>query len=258
VMSATPIAKDEFPWTEEERQAVLDVRQALVSEKEIDPSSLNEIELIYITLVSKCRVKKAVENFIKLRKRMEEFDIPDLFTDQSELDSEWYCWDVAGKDKCGRQVNWVSGSSGTPVENEKIHVRAALLYVIACSGDLHTLRNGITLILEMTREKVKYGNEKKLGAVYQTLPCRPQAICIRSDSIVKRLAINASIKVMAVFAGTKAKILSRIQFVTDKQIEKMLDKEALPERLGGDKRMSTSEYVKDRLENFPLMDLPAL
>ena len=67
------IKKDDSPWTEEKKQAVLDVRQALVTKNNIDSSSLNEIELIYIALVSKCRIERAVENFMKLRKDMEMF-----------------------------------------------------------------------------------------------------------------------------------------------------------------------------------------
>jgi hypothetical protein len=247
-----------FPWTEEEKQAVLDVRQALVTKKDIDPSSLKEIELIYITIVSKCRVEKAVENFMTLRKYLEMFEITDLFADQSELAPEWYCYDVAGKDKCGRQILWIAGSNGTPVENETIHMRASVLYMMACYADLYTLRNGVTMAMAFgDRKKVKYGNEKKLGVVYQSLPHRPQAIYITSNSTLSRLAINATIKVVSVVARTKAKILSRIQFMTDQQLEGMFDKEALPDRLGGNKTMPTGEWVKDRLENFPMMDLPA-
>lgn len=87
------------------------------------------------------------------------------------------------------------------------------------------------------KEAQKYGNEKRLVAIYQALPQRPQAIYITSYSTLSRMAINATIKVTSFIARTKAKILSRILFVTDEELEELFDKEELPDRVGGNKRM---------------------
>jgi len=251
--------RDDHPWTEEEKQAVIDVRKILVTDKGLNPSNVSEIELIYITLTCKCRVDEAVKKFMTYNEDLiQKFGVKDVWADQQELVDEYrYNFAMAGMDKEGRQISWITGSRVTEnnKEAECIHIRACLLYMMAVYADLHTLRNGIVMVIEYKKKK-KVGNEKRLQVAYQTMPSRPQAIYIVGTNTIMRVAVNAMIALAAVFA--KSKVIGRIQFASLEKVEEDVAENAVPEKFGVDKKIETSDWVKERLDNFPRMDLPAL
>jgi len=251
--------RDNHQWTEVEKQAVLDVRKILVTDKGLNSSNLSEMELIYITLVSKCRVDEAVKKFMNYHENLIlKFGVKDVWADQHELLDEFrHNYDVAGTDRLGRQICWITGARTTEPtdEAECRHVRSCLLYNMAVHADLHTLRNGIVLVINTTKKK-KVGNEKKLQVAYQTMPSRPAAIYIVGTTPIMRIAINALISFASIFS--KSKVISRIQFATLETVRNGVGENALPENFGSDKKIETCEWVKERLENFPRMDLPAL
>ena len=70
-------------WTDEERQACLAVRDALIKDKGLTPSQVGEIELVTITLIAKCRVDEAVQKFMTYHEcLLGEYGIDDVWSDQ--------------------------------------------------------------------------------------------------------------------------------------------------------------------------------
>ena len=115
-MAGASLVHDE-EWKEEEKAACLAVRDALIKEKGLMPAQVGEVELITITLNSKCRVDEAVTKFMTYHEQLvKEYGINDVW-DESGLDDQWHRLAVAGKDEGGRQIMWVHGG-GTPVEEE--------------------------------------------------------------------------------------------------------------------------------------------
>ena len=146
----------------------------------------------------------------------------------------------------GRQIGpW---TAGTPLAfaNEKR---------LAVHADLHTLRNGISLVIDTSNNpKKKVGNEQKLQVAWQNFPIRPQGIFILGTSTFTRIAINALIAFASLFA--KNKIIARVRFAEAKDVAKKWGASNVPEALGGDKRPPTGQWVRDRLAAFPKMNLP--
>ena len=248
VVDPAPIAN----WTAEERQSVREVRAALLA-KGVPEGELGEIELITITLNSKCRVDEAVEKFITYREKLlQEYGIEDVWADWEELHGQWHRLTVAGLDEGGRQIMWVGGG-GTPVAEERVCIRACCLYFFAVHADVHTLRNGITLCINTANNSAKIGNEKKLQVAWQNFPTRPQAIFILGTTAITRVFINALIAFASLFA--KNKVVARIRFATVADVAKRVGNASLPEQEGGDKRMPTEAWIKERLAAFPLMGL---
>jgi len=252
--------RDDHPYTEEEKQAVIDVRKILVTDKGLNPSNVSEIELIFITLTCKCRVDEAVKKFMIYHEDLiQKFEVTNVWADQKELIDEYrYNFAMAGTDKEGRQISWVTGNRLTEnnKEAESIHIRACLLYNMAVVADLHTLRNGICMVIVTNKKKKKSGNEKRLQVAYQTIPSRPQAIYIVGTNTIMRVAINVLIALASVFSNSK--VIGRVQFASLEKVEEDIAENAIPDKFGGDKKIETHAWVKERLDNFPRMDLPAL
>lgn len=241
-------------WTAEERACVLAVREALL--EKVAPSALGEIELIAITANAKWRVEEAVTKFMTYHDSLlKEYGIDDVWADDAELDDQWHRLAVAGTDEGGRQMMWVEGGV-TQVAEEGRCIRACCLYFFAVHADVHTLRNGISLIINTANAKQKVGNEKKLQVAWQNYPTRPQHIYILGTNMLTRVAVNALIAFASLFA--KNKIIARIQFAEVSAIERVVGKGQLPEVHGGERRPPTKDWVRARLAAFPRMGLPAL
>ena len=254
--AATLETRDEYPWTKEEREAVLATRDALVAKHGLKASALGEIELICITLNSKCRIDEAVEKFMTYHdKLLVEYGIEDVWADWVSLHDQWHRLAVAGLDEGGRQMMWVHGG-GTPVAEEGRCIRSCVLYYFAVHSDLHTLRNGISLIIDTSNApKVKVGNEKKLQIAWQNFPTRAQGIYILGTTMITRVAVNALIAFASLFA--KNKVIARIRFSTYAQLAAKVGTAAMPQMHGGEPKQETEAWVKERLASFPRMGLPA-
>ena len=237
---------------------MLAVRSALL-EAGVPAASLNEVELIVVTLVAKLRVNDAVAKFKTYKEDiLDLFGIEDVWSAKAtaELADQWHRLAVAGVDEGGRQIMWVQGG-GTSVEEERVCVMASVRYFLAVHADLHTLRNGITLCIDTSNNpKKKVGNEKKLQVVWQNFPVRPQHIFILGTSFATRIAVNALIAFASLFA--KNKVISRIQFSDVDAVGKLVGRANLPALHGGATRPPTSEWVAQRLRDFPRMGLPEL
>merc|ERR1712224_540186 len=139
---------------------------------------------------------------------------------------------------------WIHGG-GTAVEEEAKCIRSCCHYFFAVHADRHTLRNGISLVINMANApKKKIGNEKKLQIAWQNFPTRAQGIYILGTTAITRITINALIAFASLFA--KNKIIARIRFSEVKELGKKWGATALPEVHGGEKRMATGEWVKQR------------
>ena len=115
---ASALPKDDGPWTEAEKNAVLEVRKQLITEKGLSPKMVGEIELITITLNAKLRVDEAVQKFMTYHESLlGEYGIPDVWADSAELEGQWHRLAVAGTDEGNRGIMWIHGG-GTAVEEE--------------------------------------------------------------------------------------------------------------------------------------------
>ena len=219
------------------------------------PKQVGEVELVTITLNSKCRVDEAVTKFMTYHEQLlGEFGIPDVWSDQSELEDQWHRLAVCGTDEGKRGVMWIHGG-GTEIAEEARCIRSCCLYFFAVHADRHTLRNGISLVINTANApKHKVGNERKLQVAWQNYPTRAQGIYILGTSAFTRIAINALIAFAALFA--KNKIIARIKFAEVKELVKKWGATNVPEAHGGDKRPPTGEWVQARLAAFPRMGLP--
>lgn len=235
---------------------MLAVRDVLVSKHKLEASALSEIELICITLNSKCRIDEAAEKYMTYRDRLlVEYAIEDVWGDRSYLHDQWHRLPVAGLDEAGRQMMWVHGS-GTQISEESRCIHASILYYFAVHADLHTLRNGISLIIDTSNTpKQKVGNEKKLQIAWQNFPTRAQGIYILGTTAITRIAVNAVIAFAALFA--KNKVIARIRFAAHEQIAETMGNAAMPQMHGGEAKEETETWVNRRLAEFPLMGLPA-
>ena len=249
--------RDDAAYTEEERSACLAVREKLIKERGLTPQQVGEIELITIVMNSKCRVDEAVEKFMTYHTNLlGEYGIPDVWKDPSELADQWHRLAVAGLDEASRGIMWVHGG-GTQVHEEGPCIRACCLYFFAVHADRHTLRNGISLVINTANaSKQKVGNERKLQVAWQNYPTRAQGIYILGTSAFTRIAINALIAFASIFA--KNKVIARVRFAEIKDLAKKWGGPAsLPEIHGGEKRLGTAEWVSKRLAGFPMMGLPS-
>ena len=196
-----------------------------------------------------------------------------------ELSHHWHRFSVTGTDDGKRGVMYINGGE-TPIEEERNCIRASTLYYFAVHADIHTLRNGSSMVIDMTfkNNKVKYGNEKKLQIAWQNYPLRPQHIFILGTNVITRIAVNGLIAFASLFA--KSKVIARIKFETVEGVSKVFGwrEEDLPKHYrkndvsssssgvvsDDDQKLKPSEsdcmdvgvWIKQRLEMFPLMGLP--
>jgi hypothetical protein len=169
--------------------------------------------------------------------------------------------DRSGTDLQNRSIMWImTRPNGTPLDTEKNHARAGIVYFTALHCDLVSLRNGITFVLDTNNNDMatKRGNESKLQNFYQSIPLRPQRIYITGAGWWKRLLINAAITVASVFSSSK--VLKRIRFAELDEVKTEIADANLPVEYGGNgggirSKEEQIEWVRRRLRSFP--PLPA-
>jgi hypothetical protein len=164
---------------------------------------------------------------------------------------------ISGTALLWRVATTVTGVSCgcTSIAEEGRCIRACCWYFFAVHADRHTLRSGISLVINTANApKQKVGNERKLQVAWQNFPTRPQGIYILGTSAFTRIAINALIAFASLFA--KNQVIARIRFADLKDMEKKMGRAALPAMHGGDPRPPTAQWVDERLANFARMGLP--
>ena len=246
-------------FSTEELQAFVDVRKGLLL-KDLKPTDFHPREIAIVTMLSKCRVDKAIEKYIQFIQTIGEFDLDVnvLYQDLQPLREKMNAnYQVCGKDKGNRSIMWISSSTPTQVSEEKITVHSGVLYWMAVHSDLHTLREGCTFVIDTSKQKGinKVGNERKMQKTWQALPLRPQNLFIVGASFLKRIFINALISFASIFSNSK--VLARIRFVEMPEVRTEVPDSSMPEELGGDKRSAVDQWVEKRLSlwnNFVIND----
>ncbi|KAL7546898.1 hypothetical protein ACHAWF_010229 [Thalassiosira exigua] len=247
-------------YTEEEIDAMRQVRAKLVEEHGIEESRVGSLFLAVTTVVGKLRVDETADKIVKLLGLMEELGCPDGIDDElwkptaaHELEN----YAAVGKDLEGCQTIWVKGKK-TPEEEERNHCHACIMNYLAGYADPKTLRNGHSFFIDLSvrnDDAANVGNEQKLQSFYQAIPGRPRAIVLAGAGFFLRTVVQASINVASLFI--KQKILERIHFVTLDDAKAMLPSESVPTYAGGEGGgiEDQGEWVKRRLERLPV---PAL
>eukprot|EP00040_Diaphanoeca_grandis_P039592 m.259528 g.259528 ORF g.259528 m.259528 type:complete len:265 (-) comp38213_c0_seq1:360-1154(-) len=245
------IKLDDGPLTEAEITAIEAVNKILMEE----PHNLKPEPkaLVACTLIYKLKIERAVEAYVDLMKILTDFGVGDVFGNwEKEIPDSCFSdyYDSVGTDKAGRQIFWIPGKSGIKPDEETLMMRTATVFFLGMYGDLHSLRNGITMVIDQSHNTKKYGNEKKMQRSWMAFPNRPQAIYIFGASAIKRLFINGLLKFASLF--TKNKVIDRVKFTTLDFVTEQCGKNNIPESYGGAQRPPTKEWIKQRLEQFPL------
>uniref|UniRef100_A0A7R9ZJH3 CRAL-TRIO domain-containing protein n=1 Tax=Craspedostauros australis TaxID=1486917 RepID=A0A7R9ZJH3_9STRA len=262
--TSVPYEKSEafqlITYTEEELEAMRKVKAALMEEHGVEESRIGLCFLAMNTINSKLRVEEATKKYKKLLDIMADCGVPEGIDDdlwKPEAAYQLYPYKPAGVDNNGLSVLWIKGGNKVPLDEERHHVQAALMFFMAVHADHKSLKNGITFVIDSSQkpEGPKIGNEKKMQKIYQSFPLRPQAIRIAGASGVMRVIINTTIKVASVF--TKQKILDRIQFVTIEDAKKAMPAHSVPKYVGGEGggHSTIEEWVKGRLSLFTKPEL---
>ena len=232
-------------FTDEEISAVQETKRLLIEKYKLQPNKLSKQELFIVTINSKLRPETAAKKYAKWLEALEIFGIlsfdeiwKDLLSGD-QADSEWAklsanfgAFAGAGTDKQGRRVFWIR-SRPVQAEEEAIQVRCSCIYYTALHADLHTLRNGITFVIDTSNNSMDkpVGNESKMQKVYQSIPLRPQRIFILGAGFVKRLVINTLLSIASLF--TSEKVVDRIRFAEMEEVKEEVDDENLPVYVGG-------------------------
>lgn len=260
---ALPESSDslDIAYTEEELNAMRQVHQKLT---EANIAHISPKFLAFTTISSKNRVDEAVKKYQKFLKSIGALgvgyieDDTILMNDPNVLQLLTRAYCPAGRDREGRQILWIHATERTRLDEQEAYVNAGILYTLAVHADAVSLRNGISLIIDISKQSVtqpKIGNEQKLQNFNQAFPLRPQTILLAGASTAFRVVVNAVISVAAVF--TKQKILDRIQFVSIPQAIERFDMASVPTYLGGGGGGITevAAWTQQRLQQFPLPDL---
>jgi hypothetical protein len=268
-----------MPWTQEELSAFYKTRNMLLSPSfGLTREQLTVRELFLCVVNCKCRPEKAAKKYATWLKALSEFGMSSFSEIYSFLNIEPNGGgDEAGWEKlrpmltafagCGldneqRSIMWIV-TRPTLVEEEPYSVRGSMLYFTAIHSDLVSLRNGITFILDTSKQgssfgTTKIGNEAKLQRFYQSMPLRPQAIYILGTNFVTRTIINTIISIASLF--TSEKVIDRVRFADLDEVKKKIPDGSLPTHVGGGSRLDSNDkvfdWMRDRLRAFhPLPDL---
>lgn len=225
-------------YSSDELEVMKEVKRRM--EKDHGLSYVNPRFVAYTVIASKNRVDEATDKYRKFLGAvalcgMDTVEPDDkLLGDPALAEHLSMAYAPCGVDHDGRQIMWINGGSGgIEEEMEKTFIRAGLLYTMAVHADNKSLREGITFIIDTSKQgsKNKVGNESKLQKINQSFPLRPQAILLAGSSLASRFVINGLISIASVF--TKQKILQRIKFVSLVQAMEKIPNESGPRYLGG-------------------------
>lgn len=244
-------------FTVDEHSAIADVTKALLADPEVDGVSVRPREVAIVTMVSKCRVDKAVEKYKQFLDVLKEYNltVASLYEDTEVLAEKGIInqfknsYQVCGEDNGGRGIMWIASKQPAPVDQEQAVVHAGVLYWMAVHSDMKTLRDGCTFVIDTSKQTGKpVGNERKLQKTWQALPLRPQNLFIVGASWIKRIFINSLIKFASVFSNSK--VLARIRFVEMPAVRETVPASSMPHNLGGEERSSVEAWVPMRLGRF--------
>jgi len=243
-------------YTDEELGAIREVRSYLIENYGIEESRIGLVFLALATINCKLRVEEAAKKVKKFLDIISDCGIPEgvdnaLWKEESAHELRHYL--PCGVDHNGSRIMWVASDSTCSVEEERNHALAGLMHFVAIHADNTSLRNGFSLVIDLTdKPSKKVGNESKLQKLYQAYPQRPQTILIAGTNPVTRLFVNAAIKIASIF--TKQKVLDRIRFVTVEQAMQKFPKGSAPTKYGGGGGEITNieQWTKMRLESFPV------
>lgn len=245
-------------WSAEELDAFREVKRRLLADG-VPEGRLGDREVVLTTMCSKLRPDKAVAKFGDFFGILDEYQLDPgkggfrelEASDWAEIDQFWDRYSVTGRDVGGRGIMWINGGR-TEVEEEQRLVRTSCMFYYAAHADMVTLRDGITMVIDTSNAPTsKVGNERKLQRTWQAYPLRPQNIFIVGASFIKRLTINALIKIASLV--TSNKVIGRVQFVELPGVRQAIGEEDMPAQHGGKERPPVKEWVKARLAGFPTL-----
>lgn len=269
----------EMPWTQEELSAFYRTRNLLLSPKfGLAREQLTTRELLLCVINCKCRPDKAAKKYSIWLKALSEFGMASFAEIYTFLNIEpngggseegWQklkpmltAFAGCGLDLEQRSIMWIV-TRPTLIEEEIYSVRASVLYFTAIHADLTSLREGITFVLDTSKQggsfgTTKVGNEQKLQRFYQSMPLRPQTIYILGTNLFTRTVINAIISLASLF--TSEKVIERVRFADLDEVKTKIPQDSLPAHVGGGTKLDSSDKVFDwlieRLRGFhPLPDL---
>lgn len=248
-------------YTQEELEAIRQVRDKLVQEHGVDESRLSLIFLAVATINTKLRVDATCKKVQKVLDIMKDLGCPNGMSDEAlwrpEAVSELATYAPCGQNHQGAATTWIRTGNQVPKEEERKHVHACIMHFLASHADPISLRNGITFVIDVTIQPKgpKIGNENTLQSFWQSFPQRPQCIMIAGTNTLTRVLVNAAIRLASLF--TKQKVLDRIKFVTVEEAKECIPLESAPVYCGGEGGgiEDMALWVQDRLAALPKPEL---
>lgn len=232
-----------------------EVRKRLSKDHE---SRVGDIFLAVFVINCKLVIRKATKKIAALIRQLDEMDCPLAVTDKSMLeyteDFKSWCF-PAGPDGRGASTFWIQP---TEVEHDlECHVQSALWHYCALHSDPISLRQGITVVLDLSHQQrmKKCQDGKRLQKLYHSLPQRPQEIYVlgQQPNAFTRVIGNTTYLLFR-----QSKLLNRLRFVNHLD-EDVLSSESLPKYMGGNVKHSIgSDLVNQRLQHFPRPERPSI
>ena len=254
-------------FTEQELRAARETKRILRSlrSSEGDLLVLSDREIMLCAMVAKLRPEKAADKYKRWLDALRQFGVSSFaeLYGGLETEEEWTAlakqmsmFAPCGTDKLRRSLMWIRGRP-ILLSEELACVRASCVFHLAAHADLHTLRSGVTLVLDTASSdmKLRVGNELKLQQLWQSMPLRPQRFLILGAGPVKRVLINTLISLVSFVAGSD-KIISRIRFASIHDVLADVEPEALPEHVGGKAggfvdSAAHLKWIRERFTGFP-------
>ena len=275
-------------YTDEELDAMRQVKELLHSHNEkhdLDGKSSTMIDyervgLKYIamtTIISKNRPDEAFDKIKKFLLALIQVELTADAVSDEELSGDDDCmqelkgyfipYHTCGVDEFGRDSMWIRGNDRVYItlEEQQKNVKAGILYHMAIHSNPNTLRYGLAnFVIDITDKPTTTSSsaasaaESKLQKINQSFPLRPQAILIVGATGLKRMVVNALIKVASIF--TKIKILQRIKFTSVEEAIELFPNDTQPLHYGGKGLNGITQedipmWVKERIESFPIPEL---
>ena len=240
-------------YTDQELRAYSDAYLQLVNDGWMN--KISERELILSVMNCKLDVSLAVtkyKNWLNALKEVGFDSFEDIWRGISSdgiSGGEWKNlapffsrYAACGHDIHGRIVLWVKWQNDPIVpEDEGKFVRAVFTYFVALQSNIKTMREGITLVIDTSEKTKVHGNEKKLRKIINKMPARPQKIFILGAGYIKRMIINAAIKIISAVATDK--ISKRVKFADLDDIRKEISHDSLPQYVGGGYRIKDNDQL---------------
>ena len=229
----------EDPFTKEERLAVETLETNL--RQQLGDAWVERRVVIVVSFANKLSVPRATEVYCRWVEMLRTYgslkSVQDLLGNECEdlrahlvANPRFHDFLMpAGKDFDGRQVMWEHGIMSVAKGQQQAILRLVTLLWLAVHADLHTLRDGVTIVHTVAANDGKTLMRRMTRstiAAMCTFPLRPQKILVAG--LGKNGTVFARQIVSVIYHVTRTKLLERLQFVNWETLWQHVPHESIP------------------------------